>query len=38
MACACEKDGSKKCAWCKEAEKIGRPPAKHNCSHFGSCS
>jgi hypothetical protein len=40
MACACEKDRGRgnKCAWCKEAIAHGIPPARHECSSFGSCS
>jgi hypothetical protein len=37
MACACINAGRKeKCAWCKEAEKMGRKPSGHNCQ-WGTC-
>ena len=35
MACACEKKGKPRCAWCKEA--IAHNIKKHNCSEFGTC-
>lgn len=37
MACACVNAGKQKCAWCKEAEKMGRPPSGHSCQ-WGKCS
>jgi hypothetical protein len=37
MACACTNAGKPKCAWCKEAEHLGRPPSGHNCQ-WGKCS
>lgn len=38
MACACEKAGKPKCAWCKEAEAHNIPKSKHKCSSYGTCS
>jgi hypothetical protein len=38
MACACEKAGKRKCAWCKEAEMHNIPKPRHNCSEGGSCT
>ena len=35
--CACTSAGKPKCAWCKEAEAHGIPPARHNCQ-WGKCS
>lgn len=37
MACACVGAGKPKCAWCEEAEAMGRPPSEHNCQ-WGKCS
>lgn len=37
MACACVKAGRSKCAWCKEAEAIGKAPSGHSCQ-WGKCS
>ena len=35
MACACEKKGKTRCAWCKEA--IFHKLKNHNCSEGGPC-
>ena len=37
MACACTNAGKPKCAWCKEAEGLGRKPSGHNCQ-WGNCN
>jgi hypothetical protein len=36
MGCACVRAGKQKCAWCKEAERLGRPKSGHNCQ-WGNC-
>lgn len=35
MACACQKEGKPRCAWCNEA--IKNQLSQHNCSSYGTC-